>query len=1793
MLLFFSNANFSLAEPPAASEFSNKVDVTSNLFNGQTSVSLPIVSLGGRNGMDLGVTLSYSSQGVSDPNSYLIEEPVSWVGDGWSIDFGSIVHNTKDYGELLPEHSGLEREYHLNLPGTTSDRIVGEATERRLEKNPYFKIIDGSGYPERDFVAYSPDGTYYEFGHKAYHLPKHRRVEKTYDNINDGGNDPNTYSRMISENMDMFHGDNPATSVGSFYEGAPHANFLIDIDEEELDNCGYYDPPNGPPYLVSMCDYAKCNNLGNFWHDSTIYRSGFSNNPSYDVGECNPSGFCSNGGSCDDAADCVKFDDLLGVDPEPSRHFLTKIRDVDGNEININYDNYEIPIPYSGAIRQNTFYSTWDVYDTQYSCGQNSCEIWDGVSYPLPDCACPKLGTCKPDIDDYPTGYLQTNLFQNYGNAFDYTNKYTKQTTISSVVDSVGRIIEFNSVNYNSNYPNHNDLYGGGDEDGNWVYHGGPPIPPCRGGSDCPTQFPRGDGDLVQEKRLESIDIYNVDGSLYQTIEFGYDYFREDIEEYKKLILKNITVVSSDGTRMPPIKFEYEPYIPYSGNLLKKIIYPTGGFTEISYLDGPNTPLINYLDGYEIEYPNGIPDNFKDNSLINSITVDNGMGDVYTTSYDYSDGALIDCDLTSVGINPRSECETSADCPIDFWTCNEEIGFCLPPDPDSCITNDQCNYPFDSCDPLLHVCITDPYYDTSFVCDKNEEWCPNYNKFGDFAEQFSGIFANTCIDNPYVGFAKVVENLPGEYGRVEHYYYNSVDDEYCDTCDDLDTIEFADKLNGMEWKTEYYNSDDVLVREVTNEYYVYNAENILEGSYWPFLKEISEITDGVNIKRIQSLNIENGQIQSSQIINSEGEILTTSNNYAFYIYPEMEEKNMLVQPYETYVFSPVSGPPSHLKQYSKTTWQNYGGVWRPYETYSGVDNSLHDDEQLVSRILSYDYFGNVLESEDAMGHVTKVYFGNAETCDNVGNEFSHALPTCVENELGYQVKTSYDSNWNLNSVRDINNQVFYYGYDNFNRLSNMTLPGETEPSVFYDYWYAEEGDGISSENPNYIYTKTFFDLTAGEYSESWQHADGVGKVYQNQVAKDDLGNAIIQTNEFNPIGKVEKIYEPSEGEVLAGKRAGSGINFIKQLFVEKEEIYKEEIDKLKDEGKNPTYVEDFNGGGWSPLEDPADYSQIFYTSDPLARLYKSFPLAVYGEGDENSDCGDGNVCTKIEYGSECIGTPVNPVCIAVPYEYCDRVVGCEWVVVGGQAACGSTQPEVEDCELQDFAVCEYINGCELQGNYTLTRVIDLEGKETISKIDKLGNLVEVHDSLGGVIAYEYDVLGNLLKVYDAEGRLAKSTVYNTLGQVERAWDLDSYLTEYTYDLNGNVDEVITPNGDTIKNSYDSLNRIDYVDVFSRWEDCPTNERCWKTILDYTYDSCANGIGKLCRIDDNVYSTSIAYEYDEKGQIIQVAEIMDYGVFETVYDYDLAGNVISISTSMTGDVTVYDYNMLGQLWKVKINEDEIEYAYNPEGTVDLVNYPNGVATDYTYNNRNFVEEIKIDNPTGNLFDEQYYYDNVGNLLRTEDWEPINNNPGTEGKCAEFNYDTLYRLTGVTDRGQSCDSSQEWTDYYNPNPDQGIGINLDYTYDSVGNRLTRDVGGYITDPWDETYIYGYEGGQANGAYQNNKLAFTESDTVGDCNYHYDAAGNLRSKRCNDGQTKVEYIVDYKNMITDIIYYEWENNDYVLTGESLSFEYDALGRRIKKLVITSDSELETVYSYGLGMNPLFEDTRDLLAS
>jgi YD repeat-containing protein len=470
--------------------------------------------------------------------------------------------------------------------------------------------------------------------------------------------------------------------------------------------------------------------------------------------------------------------------------------------------------------------------------------------------------------------------------------------------------------------------------------------------------------------------------------------------------------------------------------------------------------------------------------------------------------------------------------------------------------------------------------------------------------------------------------------------------------------------------------------------------------------------------------------------------------------------------------------------------------------------------------------------------------------------------------------------------------------------------------------------------------------------------------------------------------------------------------------------------------------------------------KYLYFNDPLARLWKEYPVGEFYPVAYDTDCGEGYmgeniICTQTEYTD-------------VKNQYSDS-----------------------------------------SGLFSYTTIIDALGNYVVSKSDKFAQLISAKDVLGHEVVYDYGYSSaedmKYGKVWDArhnEGDPNTENFYNTLGQLKSTTSIDSGVTDYAYNLDGSVDTVTNANGVVLTNTYDGLGRV---------ESMTYNQGSNEEVIEYFYDSydgidgngepvgasCIEGLatsyGKLCKI---VGDTTMEYTYDIRGNVISVVEAIGVAEYETVYDYDDAGNVVSV-ISYDGVEAVYDYNSLNRLEGVdfydhsgqEIVSGHVGYEYGEQndngekvGSLKNIIYPSFV-TDYEYNHRGLIETIE--NP---LFRESYDYDPVSNLLSIVDIDEY---------TVDYDYDELYRLVGISDQ----------EGYYLEDE-----FDIGYEYDPVGNRLVRSVESQGVDIYNIALPDDYDYGD------DNKL-----DSSSGCTYDYDDVGNLISRDCQEMITSYEYYLN----------------------------------------------------------------------
>ena len=478
--------------------------------------------------------------------------------------------------------------------------------------------------------------------------------------------------------------------------------------------------------------------------------------------------------------------------------------------------------------------------------------------------------------------------------------------------------------------------------------------------------------------------------------------------------------------------------------------------------------------------------------------------------------------------------------------------------------------------------------------------------------------------------------------------------------------------------------------------------------------------------------------------------------------------------------------------------------------------------------------------------------------------------------------------------------------------------------------------------------------------------------------------------------------------------------------------------------------------------------------------------------------------------------------------------------------------------------------------------------------DKNNRLAQVEDGYGAKIYYEYDCLGNLTR----EERVIEEGIkrrirygYNKNGwrirkeeEIQGNGPVRCAVTWYAYDESGNLTEIITPDGNEIRRSYDWNNRL-------------TEERT---------------IDKKNKIDRRV-----CYVYDAAGNLLcEMVRGAEGECLETRYQYDLKDR-LTHQITQGGAVTRYLYNQNDQLIK------EIR-PHGYEARTD-----EGAGTAYSYDCRG--NRVRTINGLGQLVKEQAYNlqdlpvaekDGIGNetgLNYTLDGQvkDVTRGSGTRRrKLQSYEYNASGQITGIidgvgekvsydvdhwgriTEVGFSDGVKERYS--YSPsgqaiNATDGNGNTVEYRYNSLGKVRERiDQMGYVeTFQYDEcgnlSLYIDRNGNQVHRTYNvfGNPVYEKATDKNGGnaviTTYGYDSLGRLTRAVC-DGYS-YEYYYNEQGLLREkrssgkrLISYEYDNAGQMIrmtnpAGITVSYEYDLLGRMSR---IYNSSGMEVDYAY-----------------
>lgn len=431
---------------------------------------------------------------------------------------------------------------------------------------------------------------------------------------------------------------------------------------------------------------------------------------------------------------------------------------------------------------------------------------------------------------------------------------------------------------------------------------------------------------------------------------------------------------------------------------------------------------------------------------------------------------------------------------------------------------------------------------------------------------------------------------------------------------------------------------------------------------------------------------------------------------------------------------------------------------------------------------------------------------------------------------------------------------------------------------------------------------------------------------------------------------------------------------------------------------------------------------------------------------------------------------------------------------------------------------------DLVGNLTVTT--DGRGNSTTYRYDQLNRLVGVTDALGQNADYQYNRWGHLTKVsqYEEQEVFTTTKEYDERGLVTQKIEPCGESTLYRYDANGLPVQITDPSGRTTIMDYDANQRINKITVGSKQ-------------IEYYY----HPLGGVEKYDCSGADEDLWYSYYSTGLTKQ----RKVGDFQANFVYDSLSNRTRI-TDPFGLAVNYQYDTLQRVSNIQVEGKTFGYEYYADGMIKAVNYPNGLRSEYTYDNMNRMTAL-INKRSGEIMSQfGYQYDGNSNIIS------INEN----GQTTTYQYDALNRLTGINRPG---------------------GEIISYQYDSRGNRTQTTetdidwenfkLGTFTYNQWDEMNSFtNAEGGIGNYQYNPEGLRTQKTTPGKSTRYHCDDNGLVIAESNASNQVTAQNIWGHKPLARKVngsyYYYVYNGHGDVIqvldeSGNTVNtYRYDEWG-------------------------------------
>ena len=819
-----------------------------------------------------------------------------------------------------------------------------------------------------------------------------------------------------------------------------------------------------------------------------------------------------------------------------------------------------------------------------------------------------------------------------------------------------------------------------------------------------------------------------------------------------------------------------------------------------------------------------------------------------------------------------------------------------------------------------------------------------------------------------------------------------------------------------------------------------------------------------------------------------------------------------------------------------------------YDTTSTLTG--HTDRNNNTWWYVFDDFGNITRKVDPLGNAVIAEY-------NIFNK-----PTKLSFSSGGHMDFTYDEYGGLTSSVDLLGRPTRCTNDEYGRMHTITMPDLSEFKLGFDnkgnvskttdsmgtdthYEYNDLNQVVKAINGNGIATS--FEYSANGNITKVTDAMGNSRQYEYNLAGmvtsiTDFDGAVIKYD-YDKMGNLVEITDPTGASTKATFDIMQNTTSVTDynghtVFYEYDE-YNRIIKTIDKEDNATTYEHDNNGNVTAVISSVGARTEITY--DALNRHTQIMApdgaktLFVYDNAGNMTQITDalGNTTTRVYDIAGQVTKLIDALGNKTQFTYTS--LGQTEKVINAKGEC---------------LTYEYYPGGRLKS------VVGPCGETEHYEYDKTGNLVKISDSDGNETRLVYDILDRVVESINPLGH-SKKFIYNVAGHMTHVINENGHTTQYKYSAIGNVVEVIDATGHSTKFDYDNMGRMTKHMQHRILNDAHSGARHTESQIT-TYERNRNG--QVVAVTSPIGDV-LEYVYDKAGRI---TSYKDEEGLETLYDYNLAGNLAKISyadgrsveflynplrqlsemrdwlgttkvetdvlgrtTSVTdhsgntvgytwgptgrqdklvypdGSEVAYEYTETGNISKVVSGKDVTSYMYDQAGRLTARVLPDNTRTTYAFNPLGTLSNL-THSKDGNILDSfTYAYDPSGNITQIE-----KHRPGITSDTGLFNYayDPLNRLIEAT----STHGTKS------------------YAYDALGNR-----------------VFGKHDGIATNHKHNarNQLVETiENDVLTE--YMYDKRGNL-THVVQDGNLEAKYSYDSANMMVSAFAQDRGSAQYVYNG------------------------------------------------